>query len=75
MTRVTHRKGIPMDPSSGASAVANAVGAFSSGQSGLAVVALKSAEKQQASILQLFNPANSVPPPSSGRGQNVNITV
>ena len=64
-----------MDPSSGAGAVSNAVSAFSSGQSGLAVVALKAAEKEQASVLQLFNPANSVPPPSSGRGQNLNISV
>lgn len=61
-----------MDPSSG---VASAVTQFSQGNSGLAVVALKAAEKEQASVLQLFNPANSVPPPESGRGQNVNITA
>jgi hypothetical protein len=64
-----------MDPSSGATAVAGAVTQFSQGQSGLAVVALKAAEKEQSSVLQLFNPANSVPPPSSGRGQNLNISA
>ena len=62
-----------MDPSS--VAVASAVNAFSSSQSALSVVALKTAEKEQASVLQLFNPANAVPPPSSGRGQNLNISV
>ena len=57
------------------SAVASAVTQFSQGNSGLAVFALKAAEKEQSSILQLFNPANSVPPPESGRGQNLNITA
>ncbi len=61
-----------MDASSG---VASAVTQFSQGNSGLAVVALKAAETEQASVLQLFNPANAVPPPSSGRGQNVNIVA
>jgi hypothetical protein len=56
-------------------AVASAVTQFSQGNSGLAVVALQAAEKEQSSILQLFNPANSVPPPESGRGQNLNITA
>jgi hypothetical protein len=64
-----------MDPSSGASAVASAVNAFTSSQSGLSVIALRTAEKEQASVLQLFNPANAVPPPGSGRGQQVNISV
>jgi len=57
------------------SAVASAVTQFSQGNSGLAVVALKAAEQEQTSVLQLFNPANSVPPPESGRGQNLNITA
>lgn len=63
-----------MDPSSGTAAVAGAVSAFTQGNSGLAVVALKSAEKEQASVLQLFSSAT-VPPPGSGRGQNLNISV
>ncbi len=62
-----------MDPTSGA--LASAVDSFSSSQSALSVVALKAAEKEQASVLQLFNPANAVPPPESGRGQNLNISV
>lgn len=62
-----------MDPTSGA--LASAVDSFSSSQSALSVVALKAAEKEQASVLQLFNPANSVPPPESGRGQKLNISV
>lgn len=56
-------------------AVASAVNAFSSGQSAFSVVALKSAEKEQASVLQLFNPANAVPPPGSGRGRHVDMSV
>ncbi len=56
-------------------AVASAVTQFSQSNSGLAVVALKAAEKEQASVLQLFNPANAVPPPESGRGQHVNLSV
>lgn len=64
-----------MDPSSGATAVANAVSAFTSDQSGLAVIALRTAEQQQASVLQLFSLATAVPPPGSGRGQQVDISV
>jgi hypothetical protein len=59
-----------MDPSS--SALASAVDAVSSSQSALSVVALKSAEKQQASVLQLFaNASPPAPPADSGRGQQV----
>ncbi len=65
-----------MDPTSGAGgAVATAVNSFSA-NSGLSVVALKSAEKEQTSILQLFNNASSpAPSPETGRGQNLNITA
>lgn len=41
----------------------------------VALAAFKSALQQQASLLQLFDPATAVPPPSSGRGQNLNIAV
>ena len=61
-----------MDPSS--SALASAVDAVSSSQSALSVVALKSAEKQQASVLQLFSNASPpAPPADSGRGQQVDV--
>lgn len=63
-----------MDPSSGA--VASAVNAFSASQSALSVVALKSAEKEQTSVLQLFsNTTNPSPPSGSGRGQSVDMSV
>lgn len=61
-----------MDGSS--SAVASAVDAFSSSQSALSVVALKSAEKEQTSVLQLFSNASPpAPPANSGRGQQVDV--
>jgi hypothetical protein len=65
-----------MDVSSSAStAVASAVSAFQD-NSGLAVVALRSAEREQAAILQLFSNASTVTPPaSSGRGQNLDISA
>ena len=54
------------------SAVSSAVDAFSSSQSALSVFALKAAEKEQASVLQLFSNASpSAPPASGGRGQIV----
>ena len=66
------QKGDPMDVSSGA--VATAVNAVSSTPSALSVVALKSAEKEQTSVLQLFNNV-SAPPLATGRGQNLDITA
>jgi hypothetical protein len=56
-------------------AASSAIESGSGVQQQLAVTALKSAEKSQAAILQLFNPATAVPPPASGRGQNVNISA
>ena len=41
----------------------------------VALAAFKSALQSQAVLLQLFDPATAVPPPSSGRGQNLNIAV
>ena len=65
-----------MDVSSVATgAVSSALEGGSGAQQQLAVTALKSAEKSQAAILQLFNPATAVPPPETGRGQNLNISV
>ena len=56
--------------------VSNAVSSSDGGvQQQLAIVAMKAAEQSQASILQLFNPANSVPSPETGRGQNLNISA
>jgi hypothetical protein len=66
------QKGLSMDSSG---AVSSAVTQFSQGNSGLAVVALKSAEKEQSSVLQLFSSANVAPPSESGRGQHVNTTA
>jgi len=40
-----------------------------------ALAAFRSALQSQAALLQLFDPATAVPPPSSGRGQNLNISV
>jgi len=39
----------------------------------LAITALKSAEREQAAILQLFAADGAVAPPDGGRGQLVNI--
>ncbi len=40
-----------------------------------ALAAFRSALQSQAALLQLFDPATAVPPPSSGRGQTLNISV
>jgi hypothetical protein len=65
-----------MDVSSVVSgAVSSAVESGSGVKQTLALAAMKSAQQSQASILQLFNPATAVPSPSSGRGQNVNISA
>jgi hypothetical protein len=44
-------------------------------QQAAALAAFRSALQSQAALLQLFDPATAVPPPSSGRGQNLNISV
>lgn len=59
-----------MDVSS--DAVTTAVSAVSSTSSALSVVALKSAEKEQTSVLQLFNTAV---PADTSRGQHLDITA
>jgi hypothetical protein len=41
----------------------------------VALAAFKSALQSQAVLLQLFDPSTSVPPPSTGRGQSLNIAV
>ncbi len=47
----------------------------SSVQQAAALAAFRSALQSQAALLQLFDPATAVPPASSGRGQNLNISV
>ncbi len=65
-----------MDVSSVVSgALSSAIESCSGVAQQLAVTALKSAEKSQTAILQLFNPATAVPPPETGRGQNLNISA
>ena len=52
-------------------------GAMSSGsdvQQQLALVAIRSSEQSQNSILQLFKAADT-PAPETGRGQNLNLSV
>lgn len=44
-------------------------------QEAAALAAFRSALQSQAVLLQLFDPATTVPSPSSGRGQNLNISV
>ena len=44
-----------------------------SAREALAITALKSAEQEQAAILQLFASVGSAPSPDSGRGQLVDI--
>lgn len=41
----------------------------------VALAAFKSALQSQAVLLKLFDPATAVPPPSTGRGQTLNISV
>ena len=64
-----------MDVSTSVGALTSAVSSGGGIQETLAATALKSAEQEQASVLQLFNPATAVPPPESGRGQHLNITA
>lgn len=55
--------------------VASAAESGSSVKTAVAVAAFKSAMQSQAAVLQLFDPANAVPPLESGRGQNVNTAA
>jgi hypothetical protein len=56
-------------------ALESAVTGGASVHQAVALAAFKSALQSQAVLLQLFDPATAVPPPSTGRGQNLNITV
>jgi hypothetical protein len=64
-----------MDFSLSAAAAASTALSTTSAQEALAIVALKSAEKTQTAILELFSSGFSVPPSNSGRGRVLNILV
>ena len=61
-----------MDLSFNAAAAASTALSLSTVQEQLAIVALRAAEKEQTSILELFS---GVAPPQSGRGLVVNLLV
>jgi hypothetical protein len=58
-----------------AGALTSATASGGTVQQVVALAAFKSALQQQAALLELFDPANAVPPPSAGRGQNLDIVV
>lgn len=70
------QKGVVMNVSSTVSgALTSAIDSGGTVHQVAAMAAFKSSLQQQASLLQLFDPAKAVPPPSSGRGQNVDVSV
>lgn len=70
------QKGVVMEVSSTVGgALTSAVASGGTIHQVVALAAFKSALQQQASLLQLFDPATAVPPPSSGRGQNLDVAV
>ncbi len=57
------------------SALTSATDSGGSVHQAVALAAFRSSLQSQAALLQLFDPATAVPPPSSGRGQTVNISA